>query len=847
MTIKRILFLLFLLYAGETWGQKWEVNSVRNDYVYAARFDRFVTDKDRTVADVTLRYFGKMGWIQYDKGVEYLRDRESGKMYKLIGAENFELNSQVVLPESGEIKARFIFEPLDKEAKCLDFHGWNPPFRNTWGIWLSDPPMTLPAWAEGAWMTTNGSNRWVCGFFPQVAVWENDFWEYGEVTKKGRNVWVELRKEGKDTTFCLREGEEGTLLFGVDGKKFDTLGKEFVSRSGGEVSTWSYDPEKYRNKLYNKGIAIIRGIFEGYSPDLGFTTGTIESHDILTQEDYTHLIDIQPDGRFELKMELEHPQHVTMKLNDAFSGLLFVEPGDTLMCRFTLTDMFNPMYQNIFSTPARMDHSRFMGRAAEYNMYYWNKVKPMMPTIDTMYLLEKRCVERGAADEFKASIDRRLQMVKDSLRTLASRYAVSDRTMDLLYAEYTQREYGYKSNYAGSVYRSSIISEMTPNGYISKPNPNYIPLPNDYFDFFSMDWMDDPLMITGYGFDELIFYYFPFSIMRIDNSFSKDIEREMANADEGQGLVDDVTYVTDKIRTEHPELTKKQLCELDSIKQRVQNAMYEESNQIVNMVKDTLVRNMFSQHLNELYKQKRLLIESLLTKADSLRREYLYSRAFDTMKSYGLDRNLVFDYMLCRDFKDRLYQCLDADSSDHFIFDQMSKILPYVKTPYVIKNIMQEYMDIFALRNMTEKTSIQGDKSQTSADKYFEELIAPYAGNVLYIDFWSTGCAPCKQEMIKAREHIEAMKDRKIKFLYITSEDDSPLEAYQKFLDQFQIKGEHLRITKDQWNLLTSKFDIYGIPHCVIVNKQGEVVDNNSGRFRTMSNCLDALDQLIEE
>ena len=321
----------------------------------------------------------------------------------------------------------------------------------------------------------------------------------------------------------------------------------------------------------------------------------------------------------------------------------------------------------------------------------------------------------------------------------------------------------------------------------------------------------------------------------------------MANADEGQGLVDDVTYVTDKIRTEHPELTKKQLCELDSIKQRVQNAMYEESNQIVNMVKDTLVRNMFSQHLNELYKQKRLLIESLLTKADSLRREYLYSRAFDTMKSYGLDRNLVFDYMLCRDFKDRLYQCLDADSSDHFILDQMSKILPYVKTPYVIKNIMQEYMDIFALRNMTEKTSIQGDKSQTSADKYFEELIAPYAGNVLYIDFWSTGCAPCKQEMIKAREHIEAMKDRKIKFLYITSEDDSPLEAYQKFLDQFQIKGEHLRTTKDQWNLLTSKFDIYGIPHCVIVNKQGEVVDNNSGRFRTMSNCLDALDQLIEE
>lgn len=73
--------------------------------------------------------------------------------------------------------------------------------------------------------------------------------------------------------------------------------------------------------------------------------------------------------------------------------------------------------------------------------------------------------------------------------------------------------------------------------------------------------------------------------------------------------------------------------------------------------------------------------------------------------------------------------------------------------------------------------------------------------------------------MIRAREYVESMKDRKIKFLYITSEADSPLGAYQKFLDEYQIKGEHLRITKEQWNLLTSKFDIQGIPHCVIVNK----------------------------
>ena len=37
------------------------------------------------------------------------------------------------------------------------------------------------------------------------------------------------------------------------------------------------------------------------------------------------------------------------------------------------------------------------------------------------------------------------------------------------------------------------------------------------------------------------------------------------------------------------------------------------------------------------------------------------------------------------------------------------------------------------------------------------------------------------------------------------------------------------------------------MPYYVVVNKQGEVVDNNSGRIRIMTDGLDVLDKLIEE
>ena len=679
--------LLFLLCMGEAWGQKWEVNSVRNDYVYAARFDRFETDKDRTVADVTLRYTPGW-WIQYGTGGQYLRDRESGKMYKLIGAEGIELNSRVYMDKSGEMKARLIFEPLDKEAKCLDFHGWSPPFQNTWGIWLSDPPMALPAWAEGAWMTTDGSNRWVCGFFPQIAVWGNDFWEYGEVTKKGRNVWVELRKEGKDTTFCLREGKAGTLLFGADGKSFDTLGKEFVSRSDGEASTWSYDPEKYRDKLYKKGTTVVRGIFEGYSPDLGFTTGSIVSNDLLTGTCHKHTIDIRPDGRFELEVELEHPRHVEMELNDAYSDQLFVVPGDTLMCRFTLTDVLNPQYLNAFLIPKRMDSSRFMGRAAEYNMYQ-SIAGQMMPKADTISDWEKRCVERGAADEFKAGIDRRLQLVRDSLKTLASRYAISDRTMDLFCAEYTQREYVRKYFYVYPVEDTRFIP-LIPSGEFLGENPNYILLPDDYFDFYSMDWMDDPLMVTGSVFESLKpGYHSPISPLRISEFLGREIKRTY-------GAQRAMAVVADKIRAEHPGVTESLM---DSIEQTFLHiADSDKPYHQTYKGKDTLVKNMVDQYKNEFIKK---LMSLRSDKRKCLEQNYLYSRIYDTMKSYGLDRNLVSDYSMYQIFKRNISQCY-SDSSNQFIMDQMSRILPYIKTPYVIKQVIQDYADILASRGVCQ-------------------------------------------------------------------------------------------------------------------------------------------------
>jgi hypothetical protein len=58
-------------------------------------------------------------------------------------------------------------------------------------------------------------------------------------------------------------------------------------------------------------------------------------------------------------------------------------------------------------------------------------------------------------------------------------------------------------------------------------------------------------------------------------------------------------------------------------------------------------------------------------------------------------------------------------------------------------------------------------------------------------------------------------------FVYITN-PSSPLDTWNMMIPD--IKGEHYRVTQDEWNHIASKFNITGIPHYVLVGKKGDIV-----------------------
>jgi thiol-disulfide isomerase/thioredoxin len=112
-------------------------------------------------------------------------------------------------------------------------------------------------------------------------------------------------------------------------------------------------------------------------------------------------------------------------------------------------------------------------------------------------------------------------------------------------------------------------------------------------------------------------------------------------------------------------------------------------------------------------------------------------------------------------------------------------------------------------------TNLDGDEIATSQ----------YAGKILVVTFWASWCGPCKKELplLEGIQRV-AGKDR-VQVVAINIEDR---EVYRKLARGLK-SGFTLSINHDTGKKASEAYGVHGIPHLVLIGRDGKVIAVHRG------------------
>ncbi len=207
-------------------------------------------------------------------------------------------------------------------------------------------------------------------------------------------------------------------------------------------------------------------------------------------------------------------------------------------------------------------------------------------------------------------------------------------------------------------------------------------------------------------------------------------------------------------------------------------------------------------------------------------RVYANNRLDSALTMYmHMPDSYVKDALICHQF----HAFIDAKQLD-FLKPYMEQFKRSVINPGFRNTILNEYNSaLYKLEHYSlASTSKINEVPKTEADSVFSKIIAKYPNKVVYVDFWATWCAPCRAEMPNSKTLQAKLKGKDVIFVYLGVE--SPEKTWKSAIAEMGIKGEHYLLKENDYKALSEKFQISGIPHYVLTNRKGNVVDGNAKR-----------------
>jgi thiol-disulfide isomerase/thioredoxin len=661
----------------------------------------------------------------------------------------------------------------------------------------------IPASLTGNWINDK-TNTWDYGFFENFAIYNCDFWEYHSIKNQKEKTFVVLAQnehtvsleiiQKNDSTLTIRNGKQKGINYTLMAKRYP----DYKTK----------DAKMFPEPTFRQDSATITGYYRNFDkvPDhfkqYGKNIFEVAVPCFTSSQEVKYTAYIDSTGRFSITFPVMNTQEAYTDWG-RLSKQLVVEPGDQL---FLFADMADLL-------PREEDPSWEA---------YRNRDKQIL------------CMGKNAR------VNNELLQYKDPGISVDRKAEMEKGISDMEYLNLCEENYNKRMQYLNDYLLAHPATSEKCRFYlaVSEKYDFACTLMQHRFDLFGHE---NQQFQTGYiEFVNKTFPLYDKEVYTLDRDYAyflRDYLNYVSQQSRGPYTVhvtmDEVAEALDKEGRLSPEI-RQMLDEFDQlVKQFEQAEDMEKKEALIESGKEVIAE----------VNTNSLILET---------QQSLIQIAFFEKEVLPID-SLINDTILKELHIASLYYNLFDNSRAPLSNREMELFDSRIKNPDIREVLLNLNNYYAAIKNeeINHGESLVRTDHLTNIydpDKLFKELIEPYKGKVIYLDFWGTWCSPCRENMKLIGAVEKELEGKAIVFMYLAN--NSPEQTWKNVIKEMKLTGEniiHYRLQDNQQALLENKLSVYSFPSYMIIDKEGNLVNTNAPSPREKDLLVAELNRLAEQ
>ncbi|MCD7964017.1 MAG: TlpA family protein disulfide reductase [Rikenellaceae bacterium] len=183
---------------------------------------------------------------------------------------------------------------------------------------------------------------------------------------------------------------------------------------------------------------------------------------------------------------------------------------------------------------------------------------------------------------------------------------------------------------------------------------------------------------------------------------------------------------------------------------------------------------------------------------------------------------------------------------------RLLKSIIYLETNYPENKFLKAHEEEIKKYKGSIKASIN-DKvlffESPEDSENFYDIISQFKGKVLYIDIWATWCGPCIKEFAHLEKFRTQTEELDFIHIFLSVDRKSFHEKWRTLVHHYNLEGYHYRINQKESDHIHQLFGnekaLLGIPHCVIVDRDGNIAVKDAYGVGQSQKLIDQLTEVI--